>query len=242
MGGDTVFGRSFGINWFWAVVVCGYHVVWSVLVPIAVVECLFPQRIRSAWLSIRGSALVAVLFGFGAAVLALISYLRSDYRLAPGTRHHHAAAGSGLGVGCDPVCRRAQRRTATPAGFSTPSVGRRLDWPTRRHRLVRAAPHRLHRQWCLVPCLDRNRADARCRGSSAPCPLDQIRLDAANTGWRCASEPCCRRRCSGCSSSPRTTGRRTSPSSSPCWSLFRPRTNTSSISRADRRFEPRLWV
>ena len=83
MGGEAVFGRALGTNWFWVVVVCGYHLVWSVLIPIAVAEWLFPHRRRSAWLPVRGSVVLAVLFGIGTAVFTLISYLRSDYRLAP---------------------------------------------------------------------------------------------------------------------------------------------------------------
>lgn len=80
-GEDTVFGRVAGVNWFWAVVVCGYHVVWSVLVPIALVECLFPRHSRSAWLSKRATAVFGGLFALGGAVFLLISFLRSDYRL-----------------------------------------------------------------------------------------------------------------------------------------------------------------
>lgn len=83
-GEETVFGRVAGVNWFWAVVVCGYHVVWSVLIPIAVTEGLFPQYGRSAWLSQRATAAFGGVFLLGAGVFLLISFLRSDYRLPLG--------------------------------------------------------------------------------------------------------------------------------------------------------------
>lgn len=80
-GEDTVFGRAAGVNWFWAVVVCGYHVVWSVLIPIAVTELLYG---RSAWLPKRATGAFGGVFLLGAGVFLLISFLRSDYRLPLG--------------------------------------------------------------------------------------------------------------------------------------------------------------
>ncbi|HEY0692250.1 MAG TPA: hypothetical protein VGD71_24810 [Kribbella sp.] len=125
-GEDTVFGRVAGVNWFWAVVVCGYHVVWSVLVPIAVVECLFPQRRRSAWLSKRATAVFGGLFLLGAAAFLLISFLRSDYRLPLGLAAATlllVAASAWAATRCvavrglpDPAPRRAPR-PATVAWF-----------------------------------------------------------------------------------------------------------------------------
>jgi hypothetical protein len=47
MDGEMVYGRAAGVNWFWAVLVCGYHVVWSVLIPIGVVHILCAGESRS---------------------------------------------------------------------------------------------------------------------------------------------------------------------------------------------------
>ncbi|MBT2546741.1 hypothetical protein J7E99_40390 [Streptomyces sp. ISL-44] len=82
MDGESVHGRALGVNWFWGVVVVGYHVVWSVLIPIAVVNLVFARRSRAAWLSRPALLLVGVLFAVGTALFALISHLRSDFRLS----------------------------------------------------------------------------------------------------------------------------------------------------------------
>ncbi|CAM5643043.1 putative Serine/arginine repetitive matrix protein 2 [Streptomyces afghaniensis 772] [Streptomyces afghaniensis] len=82
MDGETMYGRAAGVNWFWAVLVCGYHVVWSVLIPIGVVHILFPRESGSPWLSRRKLAVFGGVFALGTALFALISLLRSDFRLS----------------------------------------------------------------------------------------------------------------------------------------------------------------
>lgn len=82
MDGESVYGRALGVNWFWGLVVSGYHVVWSVLIPITVAHMMFPRRSRAAWLSRPALLLFGVLFAVGTALLVLISYLRSDFRLS----------------------------------------------------------------------------------------------------------------------------------------------------------------
>lgn len=82
MDGDPVYGNAFGVNWFWAVVVTGYHVVWSVLIPIVVVHLASSRSRRSPWLSWRATGALAALFAFGTATFLAISYLRSDFRLS----------------------------------------------------------------------------------------------------------------------------------------------------------------
>ncbi|MGH3915563.1 MAG: hypothetical protein ACRDTC_19475 [Pseudonocardiaceae bacterium] len=81
--GESVYGRALGVNWFWGVVVSGYHVVWSVLIPITVVHLMFARRSRAAWLSRPALLLFGVLFAVGTALFVLISHLRSAFRLLP---------------------------------------------------------------------------------------------------------------------------------------------------------------
>lgn len=81
MDGEAVFGNAFGVNWFWAVVVTGYHVVWSVLIPIAIVHLVFPHSSDSSWLSPRGTGVLTAVFACGATTFLAISLLRSDFRL-----------------------------------------------------------------------------------------------------------------------------------------------------------------
>lgn len=82
MDGEPVYGRALGVNWFWGVVVSGYHVVWSVLLPITVVHLVFARRSRTAWLSRPALLSFGALFTVGTALFVLISYLRSDFRLS----------------------------------------------------------------------------------------------------------------------------------------------------------------
>lgn len=79
--GDPVSGRVLGVNWLWAVVVGSYHVVWSIVVPIALVHLIFPTRAKTVWLGRAPLAGVGVVFAIGAGLFALISFLRSDFRL-----------------------------------------------------------------------------------------------------------------------------------------------------------------
>lgn len=83
MDGETVGGRFLGVNWFWGVVVGGYHVVWSVVIPIALVQLTFPAHRGRRWLSGPALGGCAALYVLGAALFALISTLRSDFRLSP---------------------------------------------------------------------------------------------------------------------------------------------------------------
>ncbi|MEV6278705.1 hypothetical protein [Nocardia sp. NPDC051832] len=81
MDGTPVYGNALGVNWFWAVVVCGYHVVWSVLIPIAVVHLAFPASSRAPWLTRRSAAALSLVFACGTAIFLMVSLLRSDFRL-----------------------------------------------------------------------------------------------------------------------------------------------------------------
>jgi hypothetical protein len=80
MDGEAVYGNAFGVNWFWAVVVSGYHVVWSVLIPIAVVHLAFPDSRCSPWLSRRTIGALTAVFACGAVIFLAISHLRSYFR------------------------------------------------------------------------------------------------------------------------------------------------------------------
>jgi hypothetical protein len=82
MDGEAVYGNAFGVNWFWAVVVSGYHVVWSVLIPMAVVHLACPHSRRSPWVSRRAAGAFTAVFACGTAIFVVISLLRSDFRLS----------------------------------------------------------------------------------------------------------------------------------------------------------------
>jgi hypothetical protein len=64
--------RVFGINWVWTIWTIGYHIVWSISIPILLAELLFPARRSEPWLGKAGMIVVSVLFVLGALALAAI--------------------------------------------------------------------------------------------------------------------------------------------------------------------------
>ncbi|MGC5025485.1 hypothetical protein ACLQ3K_12105 [Tsukamurella sp. DT100] len=82
MDGETVYGRAFGVNWLWAVVVTGYHAVWSIVLPIVLTHLIFPERRHRPWLSRSMVGVFAGIFTLGFAVFVVISLVRSDFRLS----------------------------------------------------------------------------------------------------------------------------------------------------------------
>ena len=80
---------ALGIAAPWTAYVLAIHAVWSIAVPIALVEALFPAKRRDPWLGNWGLAAAAVLYAAG---VALIFY---------GTRsmEHFMASETQLGVG-----------------------------------------------------------------------------------------------------------------------------------------------
>jgi hypothetical protein len=65
-----VYGRWAGVNWVWCLFLTIYHAVFSIAIPIFLVELLFPERRDERWVGRRGMIvlspllLAVVLFGF----------------------------------------------------------------------------------------------------------------------------------------------------------------------------------
>ena len=68
----SVGGRALGINWVWTMWTIGYHIVWSISIPILLAELLFPARRSEPWLGKVGMGVVSILFVLGALALAAI--------------------------------------------------------------------------------------------------------------------------------------------------------------------------
>lgn len=62
------FGRVWGVNWVWAVELTAYHAFVSIIVPVLLVEQMYPERKNKAWLSERWCKIVPVLFLFDVVV------------------------------------------------------------------------------------------------------------------------------------------------------------------------------
>ena len=67
-------GRWLGINWVWSEWTIGYHIVWSITIPILLVELLFPTRRADPWLGPIGRAVAGGAYLVG--VLAIGAVFR----------------------------------------------------------------------------------------------------------------------------------------------------------------------
>ena len=69
LGPMAVYGRWLGVNWVWAEMLTIYHAVFSITVPILLVELAFPKRRNESWVgrkmfvSLVGVLLVLTVFG-----------------------------------------------------------------------------------------------------------------------------------------------------------------------------------
>lgn len=66
-----------GIDWAWAVALTAFHTIYSVILPIFLVEALFPAMARVAWLRRKGFIGFSVLFG----LTTSLTFLQPAYRL-----------------------------------------------------------------------------------------------------------------------------------------------------------------
>ena len=67
---DTDYLPAFGIGVWYTIFVLTLHTVWSISVPITIVESLFPKRADSPWLGRVGFAIVAVAFALACIAIA----------------------------------------------------------------------------------------------------------------------------------------------------------------------------
>ncbi|HET9221928.1 MAG TPA: hypothetical protein VFO07_05455 [Roseiflexaceae bacterium] len=65
-------GRLLGINWVWTEWTIGYHVVWSIIIPILLAELLFPDRRAEPWLGKVGVAVAGAVYALGALAIGAI--------------------------------------------------------------------------------------------------------------------------------------------------------------------------
>src|SRR5262249_19089795 len=64
--------RALGVNWVWAQWTVGYHIVWSIAIPILLTELLFPERRGRPWLSRTGVIIVGMVYAAGALAVGAI--------------------------------------------------------------------------------------------------------------------------------------------------------------------------
>lgn len=75
-------GRFLGVNWVWSEWTIGYHIVWSISIPILLSELLFPAERNQLWLGRISLSLVGLLYLLAAIALCAIFRfaVTPDYR------------------------------------------------------------------------------------------------------------------------------------------------------------------
>jgi hypothetical protein len=63
-----IYGRAWGVSWIYLLFMLGYESVWVVVVPVQLVELLYPERRNEPWLRTRGLVVSCVLFLLGARI------------------------------------------------------------------------------------------------------------------------------------------------------------------------------
>jgi hypothetical protein len=72
-----------GIAVPWTIYVLSLHVIWSICTPIALVECMFPDRRREPWLRTPGLIIIAVVYVLGAFAAFATTWATFRYVASP---------------------------------------------------------------------------------------------------------------------------------------------------------------
>jgi hypothetical protein len=65
------YGHWAGVNWVWSLFIVPYHAVFSIAIPIALADLLYPARRREAWLGRAALIATGATFALNAALLAV---------------------------------------------------------------------------------------------------------------------------------------------------------------------------
>lgn len=116
---EPAFVPALGIGIWWTIFVLTLHTVWSITVPIALVEALVPERAETPWLGGIGISVVAVLFALACTAMTFSSIQRDA--------HHFVASPSQFAwsaiacLGAIAVALRLPRRSRRTAEGAVPS-------------------------------------------------------------------------------------------------------------------------
>jgi hypothetical protein len=73
LGQLSIYGRWLGTNWIWALMLIVYHAVYSITIPILLVEMMYPDQREKPWLSERLFKIVALVLT-GIVILGFILF------------------------------------------------------------------------------------------------------------------------------------------------------------------------
>lgn len=66
LGSAPMYGRVWGVNWIYFLFMLAFESVCITLVPVQIVELIFPQRRKEPWLRTRGLVIASMVFTLGA--------------------------------------------------------------------------------------------------------------------------------------------------------------------------------
>lgn len=81
----AVYGRALGVNWVWAEQLTSFHAIWSITIPIALTELLFPAQRAILWLGNTALKVVACFYGIDIGLGSAFVFLKyhSAYGYVP---------------------------------------------------------------------------------------------------------------------------------------------------------------
>lgn len=116
--------RVFGVNWAYTEMILVYHMVFSVAVPILVVDLLFPEHRNRPYLQIRGQVITAICFVLGVGLVRITVVPTEDPGYVAPIGHLIAAAVTVLGaciIALTNVPPNIYQRTTTQPSMAPPS-------------------------------------------------------------------------------------------------------------------------
>ncbi len=66
LGSTPMYGRVWGVNWAYFLFMLAFESVTITLVPVQIVELIYPERRKEPWLRTRGLVIASAIFAFGA--------------------------------------------------------------------------------------------------------------------------------------------------------------------------------
>jgi hypothetical protein len=104
----------------WLIYVIGIHAVWSIAVPIALVESAAPTRRDLPWIGKAGLVIYSVLFVAGCALIAVFTYKQMPFMASPA----QLAGTALLIVALCAMALRLRRRSEPQRGLAAPAAPR----------------------------------------------------------------------------------------------------------------------
>jgi hypothetical protein len=118
---EPAFIPAFGISAWWTIFVLTLHTVWSISVPIAIMEALVPQRAHTPWLKWLGLSIVTLLFVVIACTMTVRSIQSDSHHFMASNRQFAVSAACCIVVAI--VAFLLPRRTeARPGNSPSPAV------------------------------------------------------------------------------------------------------------------------